>query len=132
MFLKKKEEEMSKKEKERFLIDPEGMFKMIWDHFQIILIVYLSTASPFKMAFFEEDAYPTWNIVEYVIDFFILLDMILTFFTPVWVKHDLKDKHSEIAKEYLSFWFWLDLLSIFPLAEIMTFLKMSGSVAKYS
>jgi hyperpolarization activated cyclic nucleotide-gated potassium channel 2 len=84
------------------------------------------------MAFFDDGKYPKWDIAEYVIDFFILIDIVLTFFTPVWVRHALKEKHSEIAKEYLSFWFWMDLFSIIPVAEIMFLLKVSSNVAKFS
>jgi hypothetical protein len=125
-FLKRKEREIKRK-KERWLINTESKFKTIWDHFQIILIIYLSTASPFKLSFFEEGDYPAWDIAEYVIDVFIFIDIILTFFTPIWVRHELINCHKQIAKEYLSFWFWIDFLSIIPLAEIIIWLKLSNS-----
>lgn len=130
-FLRMKEAKMKRKEN-RCLINPEGMFKMVWDHMQIILIIYLSTASPFKMAFFDEGRFPAWDIVEYVIDFFILIDIVLTFFTPVWVRHHLKRQHRDIAREYLSFWFWMDLFSIIPVSELMYWFQISHTVAKYS
>lgn len=130
-FLKKKEREI-KKQENKFLINPESKFKTIWDHFQIVLIIYLSTASPFKMAFFEDGTFPKWDIAEFVIDFFILIDIILTFFTPIWIKYQLINKHAQIARVYLKFWFWMDLFSIIPMAEIIQWFSLSDSLAKFS
>ena len=73
---------------------------------------------PYRLAFvkFEDDEYDsTFEIFDICIDSFFGVDIILNFFTAYTDKDEVEyDGICQIAKNYLKFWFWLDLLSIFP------------------
>lgn len=105
----------------RFLINTEGRFKNLWDTSNLILIVlfilyklYTSVLLPFKIGFITE-TYFVWDIADRIVDFFFFLDLIFTFFTPVYIDFDFVKSHWKIAKNYLgSIWFYLDFVSVFP------------------
>jgi len=42
------------------------------------------------------------------------LDILLNFNTGVYLDGILSMKREKIVKSYLSFWFWIDLISTFP------------------
>ena len=46
MFLKGKNREISK-----FLLDPQGKFKRNWDIMMVVILLYLATFAPYKVAF---------------------------------------------------------------------------------
>lgn len=103
------------KKKRRCLIDIDNKFKKIWDNTLLALIFYIAIFSPFKISFIDDSAYPYWTYFDYMIDFVFFIDLILTFFTPVYKNFRLIKSHKKIALRYLKVWFWLDLISIIPL-----------------
>jgi hypothetical protein len=100
--------------KYKYLVDPEGRFKLTWDTLHIFFMGYIVIATPYKFSFVGDDESLIWNIADYVVDCFFLLDMILTFFIPVYTKNKQITNHCKIAIEYFKLWFWIDFLSIFP------------------
>ena len=74
---------------------------------------------PVKFSFFSDEEYPAWDILDYVFDCIFGVDLILTFLTPYLEDGKMITSLWEIAKNYLTFWFWLDLLSIFPFELIL-------------
>lgn len=53
--------------------------------------------------------------MDYGIDIFFFMDIILTFFVPVYVKSRFLTSHKLIAKNYVTgIWFWVDIASILP------------------
>lgn len=97
------------------VINPEGELKLLWDTIVAVFILYSSIITPFKLSFVPDNYYIFWDVFD---DFFVgsvfFLDMILNFMTPVYVNHELVIDQKKIICDYLRFWFWLDLLSIFP------------------
>ena len=61
------------------------------------------------------------------IDLVFLVDLILNFFTPFTDKYDIATKYKTIAIHYLKGWFLLDLISLIPFEEIVTFTVFSGN-----
>ena len=61
-----------------------------------------------------------WYVsVNFFIDFLFFLDIIVNFMTAFHRdNHELIDDRCEIVKNYLTTWFFIDLLAIFP-TEIM-------------
>ena len=90
---------------------------MLWDIFIVVLLLIVCIIIPWRVTFIEHETRGT-KYTFIVVDVLFLIDMILTFFTTV-----LNDKnfeiitHKAIAKEYLTGWFLIDLISIFPLDE---------------
>ena len=80
------------------------------------MIIYVIIFLPFKYGFLEDDHFPAWDVFDQVIDVLFGIDLILTFFTAYInpVNDVLVYEFKKIACKYLQFWFWLDLLSVFP------------------
>jgi len=97
------------------LIDLDGNFKTLWDLLNSLLIIYVITIMPFKIGFIEND-YLINDIIDRIVDFLFLIDLILTFFTPYYDEGMLVISKKKIACHYISSWFWLDLISIMPIS----------------
>lgn len=99
----------------RCLISEKSSRKIKWDIFIALLLIMVCMIIPFRLAFSDDESLE-WDIAYYVMDFFFLLDMILSFFTT----YSDPDKATEIAdrKEiavyYVKSWFFIDLISIIP------------------
>jgi hypothetical protein len=90
-------------------------YKIYWDIFIIVLLLFVCVVIPFRIAFVKEQE-SNWTMCFNIIDGFFLLDMVLTFFTSVSDEQkmtEISDK-KVIAKRYFEFWFWVDIVSIFP------------------
>lgn len=73
--------------------------------------------------------------LNFIIDCSFLIDIIVTFFTAYFdeIKMTLIVDKKVIAKGYLKFWFWLDLVSIIPFDQILRHSNSDfGSMAKFS
>ena len=92
-------------------------YKILWDIYILVLLLFISLVVPWRLAFNDADAKDDgWLVAFWIIDGFFLIDIILTFFTSVTDESDFKeitDKRS-IAKIYLRKWFIIDVVSIMP------------------
>jgi hypothetical protein len=96
------------------LIDPQNSLKLWWDMIITIVLLYSCIMTPAQVALIEEMDHAT-NLTNLVIDCLFLLDMIIIFNTAI-IDDELNiiSDRSIIAKEYLSAWFWIDLVAILP------------------
>lgn len=100
----------------------EGLFPLIgpvnFTYTVIILIFQMITAFifPFRLAFLPEKEFWSFVILDFVTDFVFLCNMIITFFMPVFEDSTLITKKKQIAKKYLTGWFWIDLYCLLPLS----------------
>lgn len=69
-----------------FIINPDGLFRQIWDNVNLFTIFYVATVTPFKIAFLGNHEYLLLDIIEYIVDVFFVIDIVVTFFTPILVK----------------------------------------------
>lgn len=121
------------------LINPDGLFKKIWETLKFVLLLYLFLFLPLKVTFFVENddqvqhiEIDSYYIIEKSIDCFYLIDLVLNFFTPVPDKYDWAVTHSRIAVLYLKGWFTLDLLTIIPFEELVHFRLAHTSYSRFS
>ena len=116
-------------------VNPDGYFKTIWDNLNLVLILYVATVTPFKLGFLSNFEFFYWDLVDYAVDLFFVMDIVVTLMTPITARYELERSHWEIAVSYLRFWFWLDVLSVIPfdlifsssflgLSFLTTFLKL--------
>ena len=99
-------------------INPEGSFKVFWETTKFFLLIFLFLYLPVKVSFFDEYDFILY-LGEKAIDLFFFIDVVLTFFTPVYVKVELVTSLRSIAKEYLSGWFTADIISLIPIEDIL-------------
>ena len=112
-----------------FVIDPRGSSILsLWDFITMSALLYTALLTPFEVGFLPAtSSVDMWFIVNRVIDFIFVADMVLQFFVvyqsvsggseqsalgdTAWVTE--RDK---IIRHYLYGWFPLDVISILPSA----------------
>ena len=102
---------------------------MGWDIFIIFLVIYSVVVIPLRIGF-DRTASPGFAIFDDCIDCIFFLDMCLTFNTAYLDAHleDYVYSRKLIAQKYLSFWFWIDLVSTVPFDQ---FVPLFTSGAKH-
>jgi hypothetical protein len=90
------------------------VWKNYWNLYISVLLIYSVIFVPVKVSFFDESS--TGMIAwDFIVDASFATDIIFTFFTG----YEKKDQTVEtdkrvIAQQYLKMWFWIDILSTFP------------------
>lgn len=80
------------------------------------MILISSVVTPLRVAFYDADEVE-WVVIEAFIDIVFLFDILFSFFSAYYNKMEaLISDRSEIATGYLKSWFFVDLVSIFPLS----------------
>lgn len=107
------------------MLYPEMSFFKYWNLLISVALIYVCVLMPYSMAFIDEN--PTWmDIMFYGADVIFLLDMSIIFFTAYYDEQGaLVQDRKKIALSYLKFWFWMDLISIFPFDLIFENLQSS-------
>lgn len=116
--------EKKKKKRKKMMIYPQGSkFFVAWSVILSAALLYVCIFLPYFTAFYEDDELTTWDtIIIGVIDVIFLLDIFITFNTAlVDKKGKTIDDRCVIAKKYLKFWFWLDILTILPITLIVDY-----------
>ena len=106
--------------KRKCIIMRSNKCKLAWDIFVLIILLVVSMVVPIRLAFSTHDPL-FWTLAYTVADSIFAIDLILTFFTSISDENKVYEitNKKDIAKEYLKGWFWVDLLSIFPLDAIL-------------
>ena len=97
------------------VFNPDSWFKGLWDLCSLITIIYQSILIPFRLCF-QVEADGGFKIFETLIDAIFILDIFVTFNTGIYKKGYLVMKRKEIIKNYIRYWFFIDLLASFPYA----------------
>ena len=81
----------------------------------MFLLTYTGIHVPYSVCFDEKssDLGFVWSLI---VDFFFMSDLVATFFTAVENPNtgELITNRYDIAKNYLKFWFWIDLFTSIP------------------
>ena len=81
--------------------------------------MFSCVVTPYRIALVPEDTIE-WTIANNIIDAMFLVDIILCFFTSYYDEdYIIVDDRCTIAKSYLSGWFVIDVMAIFPF-DLMT------------
>ena len=81
----------------------------------MLMMIAAALFTPWQLAFVEDESLG-WTILNLTIDLSFFFDILITFFTAYFDEEKLilvTDKKI-IARGYVKFWFWLDLISIIP------------------
>ena len=62
-----------------YLINPENPFKIKWDIFITVILVFTSFVTPYRLAFYEETEDQNWTIINGSIDILFAIDIIIIF-----------------------------------------------------
>jgi len=120
----------AKRKKEQFIFNPNGKFCTRWDPLMFLLLVFITFATPFEIAF----------VVETELNFMFFLNKVidLIFFADIFVNFNMMYKDEDgsvindrgrIASRYLKSWFIIDFTSIIPF-DLIGLLQTSDDNSK--
>jgi len=98
-----------------FVLDHRSDAVVKWMLIVFMLTIYTAIMTPVEVAFFETKL-NAWFYLNRVIDFMFLFDMAVNFCLTYEVGNNgaIVTSQHKIMRNYLSFWFWLDLISLVP------------------
>lgn len=83
------------------------------------MLIFTALVSPYRIAFVDIDSMP-WTVIETLTDCIFGVDLVLNFFFAYYDdKEDIVDNRKKISMDYLKGWFFIDLLTILPISQIM-------------
>jgi CRP-like cAMP-binding protein/voltage-gated potassium channel Kch len=111
-----------------WLINPFHQYKILWDFFVGLLIIYSVLVVPVEIAF-NADAFDGSQTLNLVINGFFFIDIILSFFTAIEnVEVGALIVHKKfIVSQYLKGWFVIDVVSTIPFDTIIGAASSSSS-----
>ena len=110
------------------LIYPDEKNKEAWDLFMTVILLITCVLTPYTIAFVPNEDI-TSRIVSGVIDVLFAIDM-LVIFNSVYFDENmgLVTNRKQIAKNYLTRWFAIDLLAIIPFDILLNQSDMTSLV----
>ncbi|XP_012556302.2 potassium voltage-gated channel unc-103 isoform X1 [Hydra vulgaris] len=115
-----------------FIILHYSVYKAIWDWFILLLVMYTAIATPYMVTFLS-GTNKLLTLIDTVIDFIFLIDILLNFRTSfVDSSNEVVYNPYRIAKNYLKGWFILDFLAAFPFQLICLILKTNQTTVLIS
>jgi len=108
-------------------IDPDSLYKQIWDMILMIIIIWSIIVVPYRLAF-KVETLGGWKTLGTLNDVFFFLDICVNFFTgfPDRQTGEKIYGFKEIACTYLSGWFLIDFLSTVPFSSVYKLFAGSG------
>ncbi|OMJ91317.1 hypothetical protein SteCoe_6212 [Stentor coeruleus] len=100
-----------------YVFRPESLLRFMWEIFMLLLVLYLGILLPYILAFQENNSIPVY--IEYTITTLYFIDIGINLNTAVYIRGFLCLNHKLIIREYLKFWFWIDLVSALPIDMII-------------
>ena len=114
------------------IISPDSSWKSKWDYLIIIFVLYNSLLIPFSFSFLQTRN-PLVEIFDYFVDFMFLIDMGFSFFTGYYDNRgDEVLDLSSIRKKYMSRWFWIDLVAVFPFEVLIVLAGKNLNVSVFN
>lgn len=99
------------------VMDPSDKWRIRWDYVLLLAMVYVIIFTPFYIAFqvTTGDISNPYSAVDLFVNIIFMIDILLNFRTSFPnEKGRLVRRHRAIAINYLTGWFWLDLVSSLP------------------
>jgi len=102
-----------KKHSSLLVLHPENFLRLGWDLLNLLLILTQVVILPYLISF-EFESIEFWVLLDFFVNVFFITDILLNFNTAFFYRGNLVRSRRLIAKRYLKFWFWVDLLGSFP------------------
>lgn len=100
--------------RQRGFLDPKARRMQAWDLLTSLALIFVVFVTPFEVAFLSDTRIDALFVCNQIVNCIFVIDIALTFATPFERKGELVLSHSAIIRRYLSFWLWVDLISVFP------------------
>ena len=112
---------MHHEESNTFVVRPTDSIKLKWDIVVMVCAIFNCFTIPLKVAFEPPQLEkPLFNTINFCVDLIFLFDMIINFRTTYIDSHGQEVTNPwSIARNYLKFNFWVDLLATIPIDSIL-------------
>jgi len=105
--------EIKKKANKSYFVHPENKYLIAWNFFMNFGYIISFFITPYTLAF-NVDPLDDVQGIELFLDFMMLIDIVLTFFTATIIDVKLETDFRKIAWNYIRFYFIFDVLSCVP------------------
>lgn len=101
------------------LLLPDDPFKTKWEIYISLILVFTAISTPYRIAFVDSDNL-TWTVINYIVDASFFFDIIFCFFSAYEDENEeLIYDRCTIARSYCFSWFFIDVVSILPISELL-------------
>ena len=97
---------------------PDSYIRATWDILMFISIIYSAIILPIRISFETEFSFFMFYL-DFVVDCMFLFDILVNFNTGIYLKGKIEMSRKIIAKDYFSWWFWIDVASSMPMNWIL-------------
>ena len=101
---------------------PDDTFKRVWNIIIIVLLIYVATYVPVSICFNQSgpgEETTLIEIIDYIVDFLFAIDIVVNFLSSYEDSQGLPVVElKQIATNYLTGWFALDVLACLPVQLI--------------
>ena len=99
----------------------DNKYKDGWDAFIGIVLVITCVMTPINIAFSFDKSFTHSEIADHTIDFLFLIDIIICFNAEfIADNHEVIRDRKRISINYLTGWFFIDIVSIIPFSEFFS------------
>ena len=97
----------------RYIFHPEAGERVVWDLLILVFIIHQALTIPYFICFNDSPSEATNNF-EFMMNICFMIDILVSFNTGFYVKGELILNRTAIVKDYLKFWFWVDIIASLP------------------
>lgn len=109
------------------IVHPNSSFKQYWNILIGFLLLYTATITPLVIAFLDTSSFDMWFVLDTIIDFCYILDVIVNCNTAFFDQHAaLKYTRKEIVLNYLKGWMIIDILACIPFSAVPTIISVTS------
>jgi hypothetical protein len=102
-----------------WMLFPDDNIKIRWEMMMSVVLIFTAVTTPLLLAFSEKDD-EVWTSINNTVDALFGIDIIVCFFSAFEDENEeLVYDRKKIAMTYIKSWFFIDLLSILPVSDLM-------------
>ena len=123
--IKRNVEKIISEKTHSFVLHPHSSFRFYWDLVSILILMINVVTIPLELSFYLAEESEKLRGIKFVTDLWFILDMMLNFRTGIFTYHIrkvLEMDPTEIRKNYIRSWFFIDLIATFPFDVFILFI----------
>jgi len=113
-------EELPEYVRNTWLLLPNSSFLRAWHLIVVVLLLWSATIIPFRIGFFSDETIrvDAWVVTEIIVDMFFLIDIMVNFCSAYEHENQVVVDWQQVAWNYLTSYFAVDLVGSIPLSLI--------------
>jgi len=91
-----------------YSVRPDNKYRLSWDLYILVLVVYSSVQGPYSAAFMVKT---DMRLIDWMVDLSFYCDIVLNFWTGYDKGFEVIMEKKPIVKHYLGGWFFIDFIA---------------------